>query len=152
MTGLSLDNGAVIIDHRAQEKDEPMTEKQARKFEKLRQGYDEARRVRKSAAKATRAVQGIGGAARLVIALASPAGTKAIEAELAAMKAERRALKKLHAHALKHAGSSEPDEPQSSPASKPLKTSLARSRSTSAVARKSGTARSRSGRDGTDAA
>ncbi len=129
-----------------------MTEKQARKFEKLRQGYDEARRLRKAAAKATRAVQGIGGADSLVIALASPAGAKAIEAELAAMKAERRALKKLRAHALKHAGSAEPDEPQSSPVSRPLKTGLARSRSTSAVAKKSGTARTRSSRDGTDAA
>jgi hypothetical protein len=82
-----------------------MTDKRARKFEKLLEACKDARRMRKRAAAARREIKGLGGWNGAVTALASPAGARAVEAELNAMKAERRALKKLYAFAQKHASS-----------------------------------------------
>lgn len=79
-----------------------MTDKQARKFEKLLEAHKDAKQARKVAASARGEVKGIDGRGGLMSALASSAGTKAVEAELDALKAERRALKKLHAFAVKH--------------------------------------------------
>ncbi|WP_406857675.1 hypothetical protein ABEG18_08695 [Alsobacter sp. KACC 23698] len=79
-----------------------MTDKQARKFEKLLEAHKEAKQVRKVAASARGEVKGMDGRGDMLSALASSAGTKAVEAELDALKAERRALKKLHAFAVKH--------------------------------------------------
>jgi hypothetical protein len=80
-----------------------MTGKQSRKLDKLRRSLEEARTAREGVSVANRAVVGTRAGARLVAALSSVAGMKAIEAELDALRAERRALKKLLAFALRRA-------------------------------------------------
>ena len=78
-----------------------MTDKKARKLDKLLETHKEARYARKTAAAARAGVKGVQGRGGTLAALASTAGTKAVEAELVALRAERRALKKLHAFAVK---------------------------------------------------
>jgi hypothetical protein len=91
---LDCDNGA---DHSAAKWGRiHMTDKQARKFDKLLEAHKDARQRRKVAAAARGEVKGVDGRSGLLAALASSAGTKAVEAELDALRAERRALKKLH--------------------------------------------------------
>jgi hypothetical protein len=80
-----------------------MSDKHARKFDKLLASHREARLVRKRAAAARRNIKGLDGRLSNLRVLASPASAKAVEAELDALKVERRALKKLFAFAVKHA-------------------------------------------------
>lgn len=95
-----------------------MNDKTARKFEKLRTAYREAREARKAASQATREVKAMSGEALTLASLGSKAGAKAVEAELSALRDERRALKRLAAYASRHAadarqeadGRAEPDK------------------------------------------
>lgn len=80
-----------------------MSDKHARKFDKLLASHKEARLVRKRAAAARSEIKGLDGRLSAIRVLASPASAKAVEAELDALKVERRALKKLFAFAVKHA-------------------------------------------------
>ncbi len=83
-----------------------MSDKRARKFDKLLEGHKVARQKRKRAAAARRQIKGLNGRCGAISALASPTGAKAIAAELEALKVERRALQKLFAFALKYANDS----------------------------------------------
>lgn len=79
-----------------------MSDKSARKFQKLLDAHREAVEARKSAAKAARAVRGLDGDAYSLSALASKAGAKALAAEIEALREERRTLKRLAAFATRH--------------------------------------------------
>jgi hypothetical protein len=80
-----------------------MSDKHARKFDKLLASHKEARLVRKRAAAARSEIKSLDGRLSAIRVLASPASAKAVEAELDALKVERRSLKKLFAFAVKHA-------------------------------------------------
>ncbi|MFO1147099.1 MAG: hypothetical protein U1E62_01890 [Alsobacter sp.] len=80
-----------------------MNEKTLRKFHRLREAHAEAARARKEAAKKRRAIKGLGGPAGDIAALASDIGSEAVKAELTSLRAERKALKQLHAYATKAA-------------------------------------------------
>ena len=82
-----------------------MSEKTARKFDKLLTAYKTARGTSKAASAATREVKALNGEALTIAALASKAGVKAVESELAALRDERRALKRLAACATRYAES-----------------------------------------------
>ncbi|WP_293860023.1 hypothetical protein [uncultured Alsobacter sp.] len=86
-----------------------MSDKSARKFEKLRTAYETAREARKAASAATRELRTSNGGVLTAAALGSKAGVKAVEAELDALRQERRALKRLAAHAVRHADDGVPD-------------------------------------------
>lgn len=80
-----------------------MSDKRARKFDKLLEDHKDARHRRKKAASARREIKGLDGRIGALSALASPTGAKAVAAELDALKAERRALQRLFIFAVKHA-------------------------------------------------
>ena len=82
-----------------------MSDKRARKFDKLLEAHKDARQTRKVAASARREVKGLDGRHGAISVLSSPAGAKAVEVEVEALKAERRALKRLYAFAVKNANS-----------------------------------------------
>ena len=82
-----------------------MIDKRARKFNQLLEAQKEARQIRKKAAAARSEVKGLDGRNGALLVLSSAVGAKAVEAELQALKAERRALKKLYAFSVKHAES-----------------------------------------------
>jgi hypothetical protein len=101
-----------------------MNDKTARKFEKLRTAYREAREARKAASQATREVKAMSGEALTLATLGSRAGAKAVEAELSALRDERRALKRLAAYASRHAADARPEasggaEPSTKESKKP---------------------------------
>lgn len=77
-----------------------MSSKLERQFLKLRKTHAEAISAREAAARATRDV--LDGKAELHKALSSKAGGKALAAEIAALKEERRALKRLAAFVERH--------------------------------------------------
>lgn len=79
-----------------------MSEKTARKFEKLRAEYEGAVAARQTAATKARSVQGLDGEAFTLAGLASKAGAKAVDAEILGLRDERRALKRLVEFAARH--------------------------------------------------
>ena len=81
-----------------------MSDKLVRRFARYRDKLNDAARARKEATKVRKSIKGLGGAMGEVEALASELSTEAVMKELDALKAERRALKKLHAFAVKAAG------------------------------------------------
>ena len=81
-----------------------MSEKTARKFEKLRALYEGAVTARQKAANKARAVKGLDGEAFTLAGLASKAGAKALDAEILGLRDERRALKRLVEFAARHHG------------------------------------------------
>jgi hypothetical protein len=86
-----------------------MSIKTVRKFEALRSAWQDARSAREAASKGTQRLSGPDGDALTLSALGSKAGSKAADAEMAALREERRALKRLAAYAIRHrdsAGSS----------------------------------------------
>ena len=86
-----------------------MSDKSARKFEKLRTAYETAREARKAASAATRELRNPTAGALTAAALGSKAGVKAVEAELDALRQERRTLKRMAAHAVRHADDGLPE-------------------------------------------
>jgi hypothetical protein len=75
-----------------------MSEKQIRKFASLKQIYKEAAEIRKESARARKAIKGLGGSKGDLVAVASQIYSDAVKAELEALRAERRSLKKLHVY------------------------------------------------------
>jgi hypothetical protein len=73
-----------------------MGKKSTRSFKVLQRKHQDAVAARKQAARARKAILGFGGLMGEITALASGIGTQAVKAELEALRAERRALKKLH--------------------------------------------------------
>jgi hypothetical protein len=78
-----------------------MSEKTLRKFKKLLEAHANTMKARKEAAKKRKSIKGLGGAMGDIAALASDIGSEAVRAELACLKMERKALKQLHAYAVK---------------------------------------------------
>lgn len=72
-----------------------------KRFEKLRREHEKAVEARKEAASKRSAIKGVGGPLGDLTALASDLGTAAVETELALLRTERKALKKLHDFACK---------------------------------------------------
>ena len=90
-----------------------MTKHVHAQFEKLQREHDRVGRARQEAAAHRASIKGIGGPLGDLTALASDIGTAAIETELALLKAERKALKKLHAFASKAVAKAEAARQQS---------------------------------------
>lgn len=78
-----------------------------KKFEKLVKEHEKASEARQEAAAHRASIKGLGGPLGELEALSSTVGTEAVETELALLRAERKALKKLHAFAFKVSGRAE---------------------------------------------
>lgn len=89
-----------------------MSEKKLRRFQNLRDAHDKAVQARKEAAGTRKAIKGLGGLVGDIAALASDISSQAVKAELACLRAERKALNQLHAYAAKvaRAGASKTGE------------------------------------------
>jgi hypothetical protein len=84
-----------------------MSDKTLRRFRKLLDAHAEAVSARKEASRKRKAIRGIGGPMGDIAALASDISSDAVKAELACLRAERKALKQLHGYATKAAHADE---------------------------------------------